>query len=471
MWRRLLPFAKQLASPVQRAIIFHVAPITDSRTFKATFPLLVIVLGILAAFHNDTLRTTLLVIAFATIGAATFVSLVLGSQKIYIDWNRNLLFFSYYRPSLIDLTNRIARHLDGKQRLDILTHRNSDFLAALEEGAADFQQVSGNRAVNIASFDIEYVPILKTGIDIGGQNHHLIPLSDFWPGPGMYSYEHRIPKIIRRKILERLDAHKLFALPIGWGLIGVSVAERDLTTSEIMQFITSDQRGFSFDLFFKNVDEIKSKGYELFCYDFWNSIGQLVSLNYTGHMNILEAEQEEIVRAAFANLNRVIPRENIIADPILLLGRMKAAEKSVAIGGSTWFGIRGTLLPISIANSTPAYGGFCECVGLLATPIDSPGTQWDNDASSLIAWVAEHLGNPQYTGGAVRANALLPKYLPGLLPPDRSIRSAQQTDIDLWADQQMQILQGADIIFRQFTAGRSSVERMRELWLNCKTTA
>ena len=171
---------------------------------------------------------------FLLISGVSVLAIYWDYKRISLDLSWNLLFFSYYRPVLIHLTNQISRSLDGKQKIDILTYRTGDFVAALEEASADFEQVAGNPLVNMASFDIEYIPVLREGIRVARTEYKLIPLSNFWHGGGMHLFPDRIPEVIRRPMLQRLDSEHLYALPISWGLIGVSVIEDDLSTSQIM---------------------------------------------------------------------------------------------------------------------------------------------------------------------------------------------------------------------------------------------
>src|SRR6185436_7435204 len=124
LWIRL---ARSILLPLRRFILLTLAPIPESKEFKTLYPFLVVSLGVLAAFHTDRARTLVYFIAFSLIASISLITIVLDSQKIKLDARWNLLFFSYYRPSLITLTNKIARSIDGQQKIDILTYRTGDF--------------------------------------------------------------------------------------------------------------------------------------------------------------------------------------------------------------------------------------------------------------------------------------------------------------------------------------------------------
>ena len=465
MWTRL---ARSVLLPMRRFVLLRLAPISESREFRTLYPLLVVSLGVLAAFHTDRARTLVIFIAFTLIAFVSLVTIVLDAQKINLESRWNLLFFSYYRPSLIALTNKIARSMDGRQRIDILTYRTGDFISALDEAAVDFDHVSGGRFVNIASFDIEYVSLLKSGFERNGCHYKLIPLSDFWTGHGMNDLRNRVPTNIRTALLQRLDPDNLYALPIGWGLVGVGIFARDLSAQEVIELMTieSNQRpGFDFRQFFANLESIRSCGYEVLCYDFWGSIGQLVSLNYSGHMGISESE-EETIRAAFKQIRTSLPQANIIADPLVLLDRVRSLDKSVVIGGSTWFGIKGTLLPIAIPDAQPSYGAFCVCLGILAAPDGDARELWERDAATLMLWLADQLGDqrdrPKIAAGR---GSILRNYLPGLVRSTRVNGRATEARVDLASEQPMQIDEAAGVIFRQFSsAGIDSLFRVKDLW-------
>ncbi len=447
--------------PLRDLVLAVFAPMTESREFKVLYPLLVVSLGLLAAFRADQIRTVIVVFTFLLIAVVSAVTIFLDSRKLRLECRWNLLFFSYYRPFLITLSNKIARSADDDHKLDILTYRTDDFLTALDEAAADFEQVSGESAVNIASFDIEFVSVLTSGVNQTTRSYHLIPLSDFWTGRGLYDFPSRMPSEIRRSVLQRLSPEHLYALPIGWGLVGVSIIEKDLTGRDIVDLLTTKttqgKRGFEFELLFENIEHVRELGYEVFCYDFWSSIGQLVALNYTGHMTVTPA-QETMIESVFQRIRVALPASDIIGNPILLLNKVRAAAKSVVIGGSSWFGIKGTLLPISIPAAKPTYGAFCECLGLLARPQAEQEADWESDARKLISWLANELGDQRsYRGAALSRGSILRHYLPGL------VRDGVLGD--LWAEQAMQIDQDAGIVFRQFSVGDiDSIRRMRELW-------
>jgi hypothetical protein len=459
--------------PLRRFIASYLVPFTDHAEFKALYTLLVVFLGVLAASRTDSLRAAILLTMFLLIASVAVFTIYFDYRRISLDLNWNILFFSYYRPFLIQLTNRISRSLDGKQKVDILTYRTGDFIAELEKASADFEQVSGNPIVNIASFDIEYVPVLRQGVRVGRTLYKLIPLSNFWSGSEVFEFPNRIPKVIRLPTLQRLDGEHLYALPIGWGLVGVSVIETDLSGSQMITSLTVEshgRRGVDFHHMFKNLDLIAKNGYQILCYDLWNSIGQLVSLNCTGHMTISPGEEASILEV-FNIVNDSLPPANIISDPGVLLSRAKTTEKVIVIGGSTWFGMKGTLLPIAIPQSRPAYGAFCECLGVLASPsADSDdGVDWGADASRLVGWLATTLGDQRYAPPITSGTgSILRNYLPGLLGPPHSHQRGRPEDVaevDLWDDQPMQIDKSADIIFRQLPAtSLAASTRLKDLW-------
>jgi hypothetical protein len=463
LWNRI---ARIFLIPLRRFIVLVLAPITDTKEFKALYPVLVVSLGALAAFHTDEVRGVVVVVAFSIIAFVSLITIVLDARRIKLESRWNLLFFSYYRPSLMILTNKIARSLDGHQRLDILTYRTGDFVSALDEAAVDFEQVSGLRTVNIASFDIEYVSMLKSGIVRGGSTYKLVPLSDFWPGKEMYELPDRMPAVIRRSVLQRLDPDNLYALPLGWGMVGVGIFSNDLSGEDISELLTirhGDRKGFDFRRLFEHLNDVTARGYQVLCYDFWSSIGQLVSLNYTGHMGISQSE-EQVVAAAFAELRRVLPRENIIADPVLLLGRVKALDKAVVIGGSTWLGLRGTLLPLAIPDAPPVYGAFCECLGILAQPQSTDSELWERDAATLMLWLAEQLGD-QRQSTKVAGTSILRNYFPAFLSPSVFTSRFRREGLDVHIEQPMQIDSSAEIMFRQFSiSGSDALSRVKELW-------
>jgi len=465
LWTRL---ARLIVLPLRKFITLTLSPVIESKEFKTLYPVLVVSLGLLAAFHTDRARTLVYIIVFSLIAIVSIITVVLDAQRIKLHSRWNLLFFSYYRPSLITLANKIARSLDGQQKIDILTYRTGDFLAALNEAAADFEQVSGNRVVNIASFDIEYVPLLKKGIKQNGIEYRLIPLSDFWTGSGMGELRSRMPRTIKRAVLQRLEAENLYALPIGWGYVGVGIFAKDLSGQEIAGLLTTQtgkQLGFDFGKLFENITQVQNLGYEVLCYDFWSNIGQLVSLNYTGHMGI-SATEEETISKVFGQIRTLLPEPNIISDPIVLLGRVKAVDKSLVIGASTWFGIKGTLLPIAIPEAPPVYGAFCECLGILMPPKDTLGEKWESDAATLMLWLANQLGDQRHTKKVVaERSSILQNYLPGLVGSVAASETAGEAVIDLGTDQQMQIDEAAETIFRQFgTEDIDQTTRVKELW-------
>jgi hypothetical protein len=426
-------------------------------------------LGVLAAFQATRWRTVFVVVAFALIAVSSIVVIYQDTQKIHLEHQWNLLFFSYYRPFLIELVKKIARKLeDQKELVDTLTYRTDDFIAALDEAAPDFAQVSGQRLVNIASFDIEYVAVLRQGIRRGTDEYNLVALADFWEGRELDKLRDSIVAEIRPSVLQLIDGSQMAALPVGWGLTGVSVIEQDrLPNRPVLDALTlthSDIDGFDFERLFCNIETIRNLGYSVLLYDFWSSVAQLVVLNYTGHMTISEAEERQ-VESAFRKLRGLLPPLDIIADPVLLLHRVRAAEKSVVIGGSTWFGLPGNLLPIAVPGAAPVYGAFCECLGVLSTPRPEYGSRWEHDAFALMSWFAKQLSGEGRLAKLVPAgrSAIIQNYLPAILPDRQSNGDAPRTDVR--ASLPMRTDTRAQFKFRRFSDNDpAAIAHMKALW-------
>jgi hypothetical protein len=453
-------------------VLNFLAPITESREFKALYPVLVVSLGVLAVFQANRLRTMVVAVAFGLIAIASLFVIYQDAQKIRLECRWNLLFFSYYRPFLIELTKKIARPLDRKERIDTLTYRTDDFILALDEATADFAQVSGDRIVNIASFDIEYVPVLKTGFTRDGSNVKLVPLSDFWEGREIYDLKDLVVSEIRQQVLQFVDGERISALPVGWGLVGVSIIEQDrLPNRDALAALSRTSQeidGFDFKQFFAKIDSIRTMGYEVLLYDFWSSIAQLVLLNYTGHMTISTAEEQQIADA-FKELRRAIPPKDVIADPVVLLDRVRASEKSVVIGGSTWFGITGNLLPIAVPDAEPAYGAFCECLGILAPPRIDDNAHWEHDAYALMSWFVSQLRGDGLAAVVPKGRrAIIQNYISALLPAGH--RNGPGTSAGSLSNLPMRTDTRASFKFRRFAdTDPGAIARMKALWENTRT--
>jgi hypothetical protein len=463
-----------LLRPLRRLIHRYLFPVIDSKEFKAVYPVLVISLGALAVFHTDTLRTIVIIVALSVLALTALIGLVRDTQRITLAHKWNLMFLSYYRPFLISLTHRLNRSLDDDEPIDIHTHRTGDFVTALREAATDFEQVSGSRKINISTFDIEYVPLLKAGVTIDGTEYKLISLAEAWESTDsarMLSYPLRIPEEVQFNILQRIDRYKLYALPIGWGVVGVSIIHNELTPEAVVRLVSNDQAGFSFDKFLENAEELKREKYTVFCFDFWSGIGQLVSLYRTGHMNITDAEYPRI-RESFQKLLRSIDPNNVISEPQVLLERIKTVEKAVIIGGSTWLGLKGTLLPVEIPGGKPVYGAFCECLGMLSPPEGTKkSAEWESDASKLVGWLADHLADRSRAPTAgPGSGSIVNNYLPGILRETPRRKSPNAANAQ--SQQAMHWDPKYEKIFRQFPSDSlERAQRMKALWDEAKVEA
>jgi|GEM_PF-6881870 len=469
-WRRLVVSG---ARALRDFVINVLAPITESREFKALYPILVISLGVLAASQANRWRTVFYTVAFLLIAVSSIAVIYQDAKKLRLENRWNLLFFSYYRPFLIELAKKIARSLDRREMIDTLTYRTDDLIVALDEAAPDFAQVSGERMVNIASFDIEYVPVLRDGIRRDADEYRLVPLSEFWEGRELDTLRDSISTEIRTSVLQLIDGTQLAALPVGWGLTGVSIIEQErLPNRAVMDALSRAHDGvdgFDFDLLFKNVETIRGLGYTVLLYDFWSSVAQLVVLNYTGHMTISAAEEKQ-VEGAFRTIRQILPAADTIADPVVLLDRVRASEKSIVIGGSTWFGLAGNLLPIAVDGALPVYGAFCECLGVLSTPKPEFGGQWEHDAFELMSWFAKELGGDGLAGIVPAGRrAIIQNYMPALLPTGRGYGT--KGGLSLRANQSMRTDTRASFKFRRFSDNDpAEIARMKALWDHTRTT-
>ncbi len=467
-WKR---FAVSGWSALRDVVDKFIAPVTESKEFKALYPVLVVSLGVLAAFQANKWRTLVIAVAFVLIAISSVLVIYQDAQKIRLECHWNFLFFSYYRPFLIELAKKIARSIERNEKIDTLTYRTDDFILALDEAAADFGQVSGSRLVNIASFDIEYVSVLKAGIRRNGTEYKLVPLSHFWEGREGNDLKEFIAPDIRSSVLQFIEGD-IFALPVGWGLIGVSIIEQDrLPNRSIITALTrnvNEVDAFDFSQFFGNIETIREMGYSVLLYDFWSSIAQLVILNYTGHMTISTAEEEQ-VKHCFSEIRRLLPMTDIIADPVVLLDRVRANDKSVVIGGSTWFGVAGNLLPIYVPDAQPVYGAFCECLGVLAPPQAEYSGQWEPDAFALMSWFAEQLsGEGLATIVPSDRQAIIKSYFPALLP---AVRRNGPPRTPSYSHQLMRTDTRVEFKFRRFPdTDPAAIRRMKSLWDNAQAT-
>ena len=464
--------ARAVGLPLSNLVIRLLAPLVDSREFKVLYPVLVVSLGVLAVKQLDAVRGVVVTAALLIIFAVATATVLRDRSNIRLHYNWNLLFFNYYRPYLLELAQRVVRSYRPDRypgRVDVLTLRPGDFFSELRSASADFELVSGRKEVHIASFDIEYLSSLRNGLETNGVQHKLVPLSEFWEGRGLETLKSRIPEEILESVLHRLDSRQLFALPLGWGLVGVMVVDRDLTTSEANALITSyspsNKQGFEFSAFLEKVEKLSEMGYELFCYDFWSSLCQLILLNQRGSMSLTD-EDERALASTLQRLQDTLAVENIIANPLLLLERVQKADKAIVIGGATWFGIKGTLLPVATPDSEPVYGAFCECLGVLSAPLidGRRGDNWEEDAYKLVAALADQLGDQRSSPQSFRRDSIIVRnYMPGLLRP--TIGTAGTEKADLWSQHAMLVDETAARLFRQFsTEDIESLTRIKELW-------
>jgi hypothetical protein len=464
---------KRILLPLDRFVIEKVARVTGSDEFRALYPVLVVALGVLAAIQASGLRLIVLGIAGLLILASSMFIIFQDAQRIRLEYRWNFLLFSYYRPFLINLVKKVARNADRQEVIDTLTYRTDDFVVALDEAAADFAQVSGGeRAVNIASFDIEYVPILRDGLTRGVDTYKLKPLAEFWAGRELDVLRQSIVSDVAPFLLPLIDNAELIALPVGWGLVGVAIIEREqFPTDDVVRAIARPHDSvyaFDFQLFFENLHKLEELGYDVFLYDFWTSIVQLLVLNYTGHTAI-SAQEEQQVETALRELRSVLRPAHIVSDPVVLLDRVRTSSKCIVIGGSTWFGLTGRLLPIAVPNAPPVYSGFCECLGLLATPNLRYGVAWEHDAYELMKWFADQVRGD----GLVRIvppgrEAIIQNYLPALLPKNHPQNGGTRST--LLKDLKMRVYDGLDVMFRRFPGNdHTAVLRMKALWEKSRT--
>jgi hypothetical protein len=463
---------KRILLALDRFVIEKVARVTGSDEFRALYPLLVVALGVLAAIQASGLRLIVLITTGLLILGSSLFIIFQDAQRIRLEYHWNFLLFSYYRPVLINLVKKVARNADRQEVIDTLTYRTDDFIVALDEAAADFAQVSGGeRAVNIASFDIEYVPILKDGLTHGVDTYKLKPLAEFWAGRELDVLRQSVVGDVAKFLLPLIDNAELIALPVGWGLIGVAIIEREMATDEVVRAIARPHDSiyaFDFQLFFENIQKLAELGYEVFLYDFWTSIVHLLVLHYTGHTAI-SAREEQQIEKALRDLRAVLQPPNVITDPVVLLDRVRTSPKCIVIGGSTWFGLAGRLLPIAVPNASPVYSAFCECIGLLATPSSRYGVAWENDAYELMKWFADQVRGD----GLARIvppgrEAIIQNYLPALLPKNHVHNGDTPSAL---SDLKMRAYTGLNVMFRRFPGNdHAAVLRMKALWEKSRTT-
>src|ERR1700716_4177123 len=103
-WKRLAASGTQALRDV---VVNILAPVTESREFKALYPVLVVSLGVLAVFQANRWRTLVVALAFALIAISSVLVIYQDAHKIRLECRWNFLFFSYYRPFLIELAKRI----------------------------------------------------------------------------------------------------------------------------------------------------------------------------------------------------------------------------------------------------------------------------------------------------------------------------------------------------------------------------
>jgi hypothetical protein len=322
--------------------------------------------------------------------------------------------------------------------------------------------------VNIATFDIEYIPLLREGIPQDGLR--LLPLRNIWESKDadrILGYKQRIPEEVQSEIFRRLGREDFYALPIGWGVVGVCVIHPDLSLDAVSPLLTKDDKGFCFETFAKNVRQLQKLEYDIICFDFWNGLGQMASLYQTGHLTLENFEYGK-VSETFDLLLSALDKDSLISDPQLLLKRARAARKCIVIGGSTWLGLRGTLLPVSVSGGSPAYGAFCECVGILSPPEGATDTSgWQSDATRLMTWIADNLSDRSAAPKiGVGIDSIVNNYIPGLLAS--SVRRRNELN----PPQPMHWDPHYAISFRDLPRGSlDQANAIQELWVAAKSKA